>query len=377
MNPLPSKSTRERPMPFTLPSITIERTMPFTRLTSKRALEKALEAVPLVVTRPDEVRDAVQSHLRDVMAARMAKPRERQRPLLVLLGERHRSKTSLMMNLAAIAAVRDRNATVLLEGSSEHVDRLKQWALLLSVDLPDDPARASARINRGLSKATARFESTSQMLSALVAAHAGAEVGHIFDGSGAPPTRRKAYDLDDREQEMIRTIHQALAHGTGPVVVITGMAHMPKLHADFAASCDMAALWAAEYMDHPDRPDRRKRYRYLLSSDDIFKLRPAPQIDHQPFDANGYVARLGFDLHQPPARPLEPGSPWERGLSSWQRTARRDRAKAADSPAVRPVARPTREVSRFAPCDGASRPSTGPSPSLNRLWGSTDRGPRP
>jgi hypothetical protein len=111
---------------------------------------------------------------------------------------------------------------------------------------------------------------------------------------------------------MTQTINMALGHSAGPVVVICGVMHLPMLHADLAGICDVIALATPMPIEDAQVSDRRKRYSYLLSNDDVFKFRPTPGYEDEPLDTRSYVESLGFDLRQPPAQALLPKAPWQR-----------------------------------------------------------------
>jgi hypothetical protein len=302
-----------------LPRLAITRTTPFTRLTSVRQLEQTRSAIPIAGNTPDEIRDAVRARARTALHAQDHLPVEARRKVLFLVGGNHLSTPSLVMDLSVVSAVRDSNATVLLEHLSTHVDDIKQKAAGLAAALRRRPTMTVAVLDQVLSNPeSADFENASAHLTALAAAHAGADVGHfdpLWDGHKVLSPRGVPCDQDDRESEMVSTIKTAMACATGPVVVLAGAQHIPILREELKDGYETCTFYYAGPFEKPEVSARRKRYSYLLTSEDVFRVKPGPRVERQ-FVPHRFVRDLGISLKKAPARAFEFSSPWERASTS-------------------------------------------------------------
>ncbi len=176
-----------RPKPRNaLPALSIKRMTDYTRFPDDKAVAKAAARTTLEPGTPPEVAAAVSNHLDRAFKAHAAP--------LILVGEQHSRRTSLMINLAAIASAKGRNAVVLFERGPDEIEKLVGHADMLDVELRVDffsAIEARRKVMRDLSLDATR-ETTADILMAYVADKAGARIG-AFDTPGArPPTRRSA-----------------------------------------------------------------------------------------------------------------------------------------------------------------------------------------
>ncbi len=79
---------------------------------------------------------------------------------------------------------------------------------------------------------------------------------------------------------MEKAIRDAVAQNDGPVIVIMGAKHLPRIHDHVEGLLDVAAISVVSaQIEHPQTSDFRKRSSYLLANDDILKIRSDPALD--------------------------------------------------------------------------------------------------
>ncbi len=299
-----------RPKPRgALPGFSIKRMTDFTRLVDHQALARASRRSTLDLANPDQVVAAVRQHLGERLRS-LGQTDDHHTPL-ILVGEAHGERTSLMMNLATIACVKDRNAIVLLERTRTDVDGVVREAALLDEMIENDLLHCIGTVQSALQDGKSK-ERMFDILTAYVAAKAGARVGS-FD-----KRHRQASNKNEREAVMEEEIRNRLEAADGPVLVIMGSNHLPYMHDHFDGDVAFVALTTiVGQNENPPSAEHRKRSSYLFANDDILKIRATPALETGPFDALTFAGGL-VDL-SPTPRP--PGSTLSYGIGGPSRFA--------------------------------------------------------
>jgi hypothetical protein len=191
-----------------------------------------------------------------------------------------------MVNLAAIACVKDRNATVLLEVPDDDVRNLLAHAAQLDERLANDTFAAIRDVQQALLNENQR-EMMLRILTVYMAVKAGAQVGSLDE------KHRSASHNGEREAAMERRLRRRLEDADGPVVVIVGSHHLPTFHDHLQGLVDFVALSTVRDTDeNPPSAQDRKRSSYLFANDDILKIRATNALEGRSFDALNFMGSL-------------------------------------------------------------------------------------
>jgi len=279
-----------------LPGITIEQATDYTRYATDKGLRKAGDTLPTLVNTPTEVAQQVAAYMQRKLAA-LAAPGK----TLVLVGEEHVSPTAALIKMAALAQLKGRQATFLQEyADRKTVDGIARTAASLGAVLRTEPGRLNTSVQSiyaasGLNPKIALGD----LLSVLVALHAGADVGH-FDSLVV-----SAKHQDQRESAMVRSIGKSVQRSAGPVIVVVGKHHLPALHESLRGRCNIVALSSiTDASLAPRSSDHRKRTSYVLSNPDIMTLRGTPALESGNVDMLSFLRNdLKIDLNVDPGEP--------------------------------------------------------------------------
>jgi hypothetical protein len=247
-----------------IPVASVKRSTPYTALTDDAAIERAAAKKSKSVKAAGEATAAVTQFIQSEKQRFLSEAGMEATPV-ILVGGSHGSISNFSAALAAIQAAGP-GATVLFERNPT------QFATTLQNAYNYDTANPAA-LNLGVknrvyySNADTR-ERTLENLLVLSALKSGARVDCYDRG------RTGATSMEDREQQMLQGIEAHLRSMNGPVVVITGTHHLPKLHDNLECLHDVIAIAeVSPKVSKPEEVDARKRSSYILSTDRILKLR--------------------------------------------------------------------------------------------------------
>jgi len=292
-----------------LPSITVRRMSEYTRFPDDKAVARAAARKTVEADNPDAVVHAVTGHIR----TELLKTPRGQAPL-ILVGEAHGTVSSLLINLAALAQFQGQRTTLLFEYTPQEVGMLEDDARFLDQSFANDLQGLGdwlplESIDPRDPNERARRETAHHVFIALVAAKAGARLG-AFD-----PLHSTARNEVRREAAMVEAIRDHVAAANGPVIVIAGAHHLPKLHEQLGGGSPgvVSLSVVVDTNTHPPTANKRKRSSYLFARDDILRVRYEPPQDALPCDPVGYALGLVGDLSKPlPAEPLRVDIPKQR-----------------------------------------------------------------
>ena len=283
----------------------------FTRLVDHQALARASRRSTLDLANTDQVVAAVRQHLGERLRS-LGQTDDHHTPL-ILVGEAHGERTSLMMNLATIACVKDRNAIVLLERTRTDVDGVVREAALLDEMIENDLLHCIGTVQSALQDGKSK-ERMFDILTAYVAAKAGARVGIVRQEASPGVQQERTRGGNGRGNP------KPPGGGRRTVVVIMGSNHLPYMHDHFDGDVAFVALTTiVGQNENPPSAEHRKRSSYLFANDDILKIRATPALETGPFDALTFAGGL-VDL-SPTPRP--PGSTLSYGIGGPSRFAPR------------------------------------------------------
>jgi hypothetical protein len=208
-----------------LPRVSLKRATAYTLLSDGKAVRQAAGRSTVVVNSPVDVLRAVTTHVQARLDRIEAREGRRSTAPLIPVGEVHGTTTSLLVNLSAVASIPGARPTVLFEITKDDVPIMVQLVRELDRMLAADVDAAAAIIRGWLADTDwATRTSNAVILTALVAAKLGGRIGH-FDSK-----RDDAHHQGDREEAMVANVRSVMAQADGPVIVVTGHSHLPKLN---------------------------------------------------------------------------------------------------------------------------------------------------
>jgi len=284
-----------------MPRINLERATAFTRFATSKSIERQIDQLTPLKS-PDEIARAVLNHV----AANLPPRGTATKPILILVGEHHDSRASLMTNMAVLAAAtrEGRKPIVLMEFRPSDVSTIHGVSREIRRDLATAATMGADRslfVKDMLNKPYLANEPGAPTHWAILyglAHDAGGRVGGFDLAPEEGPT------VVQREAEMTRAIQGALNHSGGePVIVVTGGYHVAPLHHVLEGETHMIALATVgePNADQADTPHERKQLSYVhANGDKILRLRPSPELVAGSFDFDAFADSLSMARGGPP-----------------------------------------------------------------------------
>jgi hypothetical protein len=244
--------------------------------TSERKLQAAEDAAPHVGS-PEDFNQGIGAHLRSGMGA------AGQAVSMVLLGESHEAKVSLMATMSAIGAALTQGlpVTFLVEATPKQlekfIDHARELGRMLKRESLERPGSEAAFLSDLILQPESPSNDGSLRSQAMaykmavfkvyVAQKAGARIAG-FETS----LKQGLGNIVSRETAMKGEIRKEVDAAKGLVIVNTGATHFAEIHKDFAEALPMTAVasWEAGKMTNKYRlPLERERYSYALAHPDV------------------------------------------------------------------------------------------------------------
>jgi hypothetical protein len=236
------------------------------------ARQNALEDLPRWDDRLQLIA-AIRDHVAGLLKAAAARGRK----LIVLLGEDHVSKTSLLVELGAtVSDVHGKGATVMIEHTPEWVGQWDADVAAMQARICGDPLGASAKALE--SDMEANFESLDHNKRRMpqhvkTKSHFAKQLGFAvtgFDIEHPGLNSRSELLTKEREQAMESAISARARSEGAPVIVIAGHLHVPTLHAQLRSEFDVVTVSTVKGLESPFLPpDQIPRASYLLTHPEI------------------------------------------------------------------------------------------------------------
>lgn len=244
-----------------------------------------------------DLASAVRTHV----DARLKAAASAGRQPIVLLGEDHASKTSLIAELGAMKAVHDihgSGATVMFEHTPDRIGEWNEQAARMQAAIPGNPQGSDAKALEAQWEDA--FESGDYHGRQLrqfntSKSHFAARLGFARTGFDTlHPASRSLALSEDRERAMETAIRAQAATKPSPVVVLAGHMHVPTLHERLAADFDVIALSTVKGLDSPFlSPAEAPRADYLLTHPDVMCVSALGDTETAPVGYLQLMQQLG------------------------------------------------------------------------------------
>jgi hypothetical protein len=274
-----------------IPRVSIDPLTPYTALPTDDAVWWARAVVPRFHDH-DDIVTAVDAHL--TVAFAMPPPAGQGR--LVFVGDHHEAKGSVTSVLAVLAHL-GRNGppgTVLFEVPQDNLTTVLKNARALMRTQQSGQGVPTA-LRRAIARAP--YGEQTLMVKAHLALMAGFSIG-TFD-SDRTQTR-----VEPREAVMVTNLRGHLRRSRGPIVVVTGVAHLGPLKEGVAGLAQTAELMNVnptngEARPLPLHPHIRKRLSYGLSRPEVLCFRSSDPLENQVLDYRALAVRNGLGANDP------------------------------------------------------------------------------
>lgn len=276
---------------------------------------------------PDAAYAAVDAHITRRLNELLGDDPELHKPLIFMIAEDHRRRTSLVVYIAALASLKRHLSTtpalagrppavVLMEHPAATVRAINRDArdfvgvgLAQAAQLPvADASKAMEDLLelRVPGQADDR-RANNRVVKAYVAQQAEMQV-RSFD-----ELHRDASDRVHRESGMLHSVYNALMNNTAdgrmsPVVVNMGSAHLATVHRYFESTSHVVAISAVFPPTENEQfrlRHKREAQSYVLAHPDIMEYRPSPAIDLREFNFAQFAANKGIPM--PGVKSQSPG----------------------------------------------------------------------